>query len=217
MLSDQRGFTFTELLMALTINLFLFGALLTAYLANIDHYNETLQTLRLNQQLQTILNIMSNDIRRAGYWANANSDINLATNSNPFMGVGTDLTITGSCILFAYDRDNNGVLPSISSGIDDERYGFRLINNAVQARPPGAAFSCAATQTAWENLTDPNLIQITALTFTLNSRTITTGPGTQGILLRSVDITITGRLTSNNAITKTLTQRIRLRNDKFIP
>lgn len=203
--------------MALVINVLLFGALLTAYLANINHYRETLETLRLNQQLQTVMNIMSNDIRRAGYWANAGSDVGLAQNNNPFMAVGTDLSISGNCILFAYDHNSDGTLPSVAGGIDDERYGFRLIGGAVQARPPGAAFNCAATQAAWENLTDPSLIEITVLTFTLDSTTLTTGPGTRGILLRNVDITLTGRLVNNNAITKTLTQRIRIRNDKFIP
>lgn len=213
----NAGFTMVELMIAVGLNMLLFSALLAVYLANLDHYRRTLNIMRLNQQLQAVMTVISSDLRRAGYWANARTDVGLAQNNNPFMASGTDVSITGSCILFSYDRDSNGSLPAVSSSIDDERYGFRLINQAVQARPPGAAFSCAAAANAWENLTDPNVIQITTLSFVLNSSTVTTGPGTQGILMRSVDITLTGRLTSDNTVSKTLTQRVRIRNDKFIP
>jgi prepilin peptidase dependent protein B len=212
-----RGFTFVELLIALAINMILFVAIVGMLLSNLNHYNQSLKINRLNQELQSILNLMSNDIRRAGYWVNASNDVGTGQNNNPFVASGVDISIpNSSCILFAYDHDNNGTLASISSSVDDERYGFRLNSQAIQARPPGAAFDCNAIATAWENMTDTNIIQITNLTFTLTTNTITTGPGTQGISMRSVDVTITGRLASDNTITKTLTQHIRIRNDKFI-
>ena len=66
-------------------------------------------------------------------------------------------------------------------------------------------------------MTNSNVINITALTFTLNTTTLTTGPGTRGVAIRSVDITLTGRLVNDATVTKTLTQHIRIRNDKFIP
>lgn len=217
--SKQAGFTFTELMIALTINALLFGALITIFLANLQHHKRSINTDRLNQQLQSALDIMSDDIRRAGYWANANTDVGLHQNNNPFMAAGIDLTINpaGNCILFAYDHDNNGSLPAVSSSVDDERYGFRLSNGALQTRPPGAAFICTAVNTAWENATDPSFIEITNLSFVQSTKNITTGPGTKGISMRSIDISITGRLTSDNTVTRTLTQHVRIRNDKFIP
>lgn len=218
-ISQLKGFTITELLVALSLNIVVLAALISIFIANLNHYKNMLNTNRLHQQLQMDMDIMTADIRRAGYWANAPNDLHLNQNNNPFMAGGTDITTGASntCILFTYDHDNNGALPSIGSGSDDERYGYRLSGQVLQSRPWGASFSCAASASAWENMTDSNFIQITALTFSLTTQTITTGPGSAGIILRSVDITLTGRLTSDNTITKTITEHIRIRNDKFNP
>lgn len=206
-------------MVALAINAVIFSALITIFIANLSHYKKVVNTNRLNQQLQSTLDLMTNDIRRAGYWANASTDVGLNQNNNPFVAVGTDISINGTndCILFTYDHSSNGLLPSISTSYDDERYGFRLMNQAVQTRPPGAAFSCVAAASAWENVTDPNIINITNLTFTLATSTVTTGPAVKGITMRSLTISITGQLVSDATVTRTLTQHVRIRNDKFIP
>lgn len=214
----MAGFTLVELLSALAINLVLMAALFTIFLSNVNHYRASINLNRLNQQLQTTMMLMSNEIRRAGYWANAQSDLNSPVNNNPFMATGADITVNGSnnCILFTYDSDSNNSLPAISSSIDDERYGFRLSGQAIQSRPYGAPFDCSTAAGNWENVTDTNIIQITALTFTLNTSSIITGPGNKGLMLRSVDISLTGRLTSDNSITKTITKHIRIMNDKLL-
>lgn len=215
----QHGFTLPELMIALVINSILIIALVAAVSANLNHYNTIINTNRLNQQLEAALAIMSNDIRRAGYSANAANDLGLDQNNNPFMTSTTDISVNAAnnCIIFTYDHAKNGTLPAISASYDDDRYGFQLNNGVIQARPQGAAFSCSSPTAGWDNMTDPNLITITALTFTLNTSTVTTGPGTKGIAVRSVDITISGHLTNNASISSTVTQHIRLRNDKFIP
>jgi type IV pilus assembly protein PilW len=218
-IKKQCGFTMAELMIALVINSILVIGLIAAVSANLRHYNTTINTNRLNQQLETALDMMANDIRRAGYWENAYTDIGLDQNSNPFMANGVDISVnnTNSCILFAYDHSKNGSLPAISASYNDERYGYRLNGTVIQARPPGAAYDCSAAAGAWDNVTDANVVTITGLTFTLTTKTITTGPGARGIAMRSVDISVSGRLTSDATITNTLTQHVRLRNDKFIP
>lgn len=211
------GFTITELLIALAINAVLFIALTSIFLANLDHYHRALNYARLNEDMQIAMTMMSQDIRRAGYWANARNDVGLDQNTNPFMTSTTDVSVNvaNNCILFSYDASKDGTIASISSSVDDERYGYRLSGNVLQARPPGAVYSCTATD--WENITDSNVIEITALTFTLTTNTLNTGPSTRGVALRDVDISMTGRLTSNHSFTKTITNHVRIRNDKFIP
>lgn len=217
--SSARGFTLTELLVALVINVLVLSSLLAIFIANLNHYTTAINTNRLNQQLQSAMQLMTSDIRRAGYWANAKTSISTDTNSNPFMATGTDVSVGGTgnnCILFTYDKNSNGTLPSISTTADDERYGYRLMNGALQTRPWGASFSCTAAAASWENVTDPT-ITLTALTFTERTQTVTTGLGTSSLTTRSIDISMTGELTSNTAITKTLTEHVRIRNDKFNP
>lgn len=219
LLKNQKGFTLTELIIAISINMIVLIALISIFVTNLRQYRFFLNTNILHQQLQLAMDIMTSDIRRAGYWANASNDAHTNQNNNPFMASGLDISIPAgnTCILFSYDHDNNGSLPSIGSGSDDERYGYRLSGGAIQTRPWGASFSCTAAASAWENMTDPTIITITALTFTLSTQTVVSGPGTASILLRSVDITITGQLTSDSTVTQTLTQHVRIRNDKFTP
>lgn len=218
-LKKNSGFTLVEIIIALAINAFLFTALISFLALNLTHQRKALNINRLNEQLEASMYTMANEIRRAGYWANANSDIGTGQNNNPFMAVSTDLSINpaGNCILFTYDADSNGALPSISSGTNDERFGFRLSEQTLQARPPGAAFDCNASANSWDNMSDPNIVNITNLTFTLTSQTVVTGPGTTGITVRSVDIALTGQLVSDSTVSQTLTEHVRIRNDKFIP
>ncbi len=218
LIKKMRGFTFTELMVALAINAILFAAITTIFVSNLDQYHRLLNRYRLDQDLQVAMNLMSTDIRRAGYWGNADSDINSATNDNPFQASGTDITTNASntCILFTYDHDANGSLAAISSTTDDERYGYRLSGTTLQARPPGAAYDCSAAASAWENVTDPNVMTISALTFTINTSNVTVGPGTKGINIRTVTISITGNLVSDPTVTETLTNTIKVRNDEFV-
>ena len=207
-LKKLAGGTLIELLVALAINVFLFAVIAVVFSDYLRDYNWQFRFNTLNQQMEMTMQVMANDIRRAGF----NSDAADAS-SNPFTVTGsTDLTVTGgNCLTFTYDQRLTGTLPSISSSADDARYGFRLTNGAIQSRPAGASFSCAASASAWENLTDPNIITITALSFTINT---SSPPGASSILIRTVTVSMTGRLVSDSTVTKTLTQTIRIRNDK---
>jgi prepilin peptidase dependent protein B len=194
-------------------------AITTLFSTHFSFFNITINANTLEQQLQMSMNLITDEIRRAGFWANAYTDLNSsANNSNPFMASGTDLSITsGNCILFTYDHAKGGTLPAISSSGDDDRYGFRVINQVLQTRPAGATFSCSAAASNWENITNSNIVQITALTFTLNQQTVPIGTPSKYILIRNVSISMTGQLTAFPTITKTLTQIVRIRNDKYAP
>jgi len=214
----QHGFTLVELMVALVVNVIILLALVSVFSANTSHVTKTTSLDALDQQLETAMQLMVNDIRRAGYWGNARNDLGNNQNNNPFMAAGMDIAITGgNCIIFSYDANSDNSAPSITSSSDDERYGYRLSNQTLQARPFGATFACNAQASAWENVTDPTIVQITALSFTLNTSTVPVGAVSDTMQVRSVDISISGRLTSDTSITKTLTQHVRIMNDKFVP
>ena len=63
----QRGVTLVELMIGLAVGLIVVGAVLSVYLTTVNTSGETLKSSRLNQQVSAIMNVMSNDIRRAGY------------------------------------------------------------------------------------------------------------------------------------------------------
>ena len=214
------GFTLVELMLTLLISTLMLAALIAFFINAVRHNRANLEQTRLDQQMQSTLDMMTNDIRRAGYWANATTDLDTGANTNPFMASGTDLTINGNCILLTYDRNGDGVLAPINTAGDDERYAYRLLNGVIQTRPWDAAFDCSAPSSAWEDITDLAVVTVTGLSFTANNQTIDldgSGPGTENVTVRNVGISLTGQLTKNSAAQKTLTRSVRVRNDRFMP
>lgn len=208
-----------ELLIGLFVGLIVVAGMLR-FLWSLSNYStKTLKTVRLDYELQSAMNIMTNDIRRAGYWANSANMIATGANTNPFMASGTDLsTPSSSCILFTYDYDKNGSLPAINTGTNDERFGFRLSNGAIQARANvDSSFDCSAG--TWENITNPDLMTVSSLTYTLTPTTVylTSPVTTEAIVIRYVNIVIVAYLKDDTTITTQLSANIRVRNDKYQP
>lgn len=217
----QKGLSLLELMLALFLGTILLTISAQIFVTGTQHGRETSNAARLYQELRTAMDIMSNDIRRAGYWGSARNDLGSGANNNPFMDANTNISVNGSnnCILLSYDRNSDGSLPAVGTG-DDERYGYRLSNQAIQARPASANFSCTAANNSWVNITDPNIVNVTQLTFTLTTKEVDLPTGTtpaSKIRLRYVDITIAGQLKNNPAITMTLNQHVRIRNDQYVP
>lgn len=208
-----RGVTLVELLVTLTISGLILIGIVDFYVVNVQHNKTMLNVAKLDQELNLAMNIMANDIKRAGYWANAQDDFGSTENNNPFMEDSkTDVEVGGSgnsCILFSYDKDDDGTF-------DDEMFGIRLEDNAIRLRTETSSFGCSGSSASWTDLTDPNVINVSALTFTLTTTDITLASGAT-MQRRIVDISITANLTNDTSISRTLTRKIVVRNDKYIP
>lgn len=216
----QRGISLIEVLVGLAIGLIVAFAIITLFSSTTTSSQLIIEKGKLDRDLHHIMDSIVTDIHRAGYSATA------ATTSNAFMASGVDITVSdatgadlgtspGTCVTFAYDNNADGALQA-----DDEEFGFRLQNNIIQFRAPGNTFSCAAPATNWTNLTDSNVIVITAFTVTKSNVAIDTdgsGPNTHTINYRTLTIAITGHLTSTPTITKTITRTIKLYNNKYLP
>jgi prepilin peptidase dependent protein B len=198
------------------------------------------------------MSLMSNDIRRAGY----NGKHHISYEQNPFNTHGdTALTVfgnmtseqqegprgRGSCIVFAYDSDQDGAVTA------SELIGFRLNKGVVEMRTAGnrsAPNSCADSGNTWMALTDPGFIKVDKLDFDLADSTCLNtrepdrsdndGDGVEDnrgeydcyadpqplagsrditIEVRQLIIALTGALTDDAFVRMTLTQQIRVRND----
>lgn len=215
-LNIQKGFTLLELLVGIGLMVFILGSGVLLYSTLIKSYYDLLATNKLDQQLRSAINMMSQDIRRAGYSANAQNDINSGSNTNSFMTGSKDISVpNSSCILFTYDTDSNGALPALNSSGYDEHFGYRLSGTTLQSRNlTDAAQSC--TSGTWVDITDRNQISISNLQFVLASTVLNlSGGGTLSI--RNVTISLSGNLSSDSSVTRTITETIRVRNDKYQP
>lgn len=220
--ASKKGFSLVELMVALSLSSLVLVSVVALFSDNVRHSKDNFNANRLHQEMQAAVEVMVKDIRRAGYWGNAITDIDTGANTNPFMASATDITINGNndCILFSYDRDDNGALPTLGSGNDDERYGYRLSNGVIQSRPSGSPFSCTTANTNWEDIIGSKIIQITGLTFTPTIKSIDLDgaeSGTANTLIRTIDITLSGQLKNDSSVNHTITHRVRVRNDKFAP
>lgn len=151
---------------------------------------------------------------------------------------------TNSCVMYSYDLDKDKLVDVGASATSApfntapydignvEQFGFRINGTAMQMRTGLASasesnFTCDSG--AWTTITD-NKTEITAVTFSqtiqyLNvtnsaacspstTNCCTSGQACQHI--RSVNISITGRLADDDKVVKTVTARTRIRNDKYV-
>ena len=232
--SNMLGFSLVELMIAIALGLVALAAVTSVMVSTLVTNSSNVKMIRLDQELRTVMQMMTRDIRRAGYWLTAVTDIGQNNNTNPFMLVDTSTTTNTTdiwlpddtdndgiddCIFFSYDLDNDGALDSPT-----ELFGFKRASNAVRAR--NTAVDCNSS--GWETLTDENAISITDLEFTY----ITTGVNIGGtmltdasvggvdarIIMRQVNVALTGQVEIDDAtVSRTIEEQIKVRNHRFIP
>jgi type II secretory pathway component PulJ len=192
-----------------------------AYMAMTISSRDSIRADRLNQDMQTVMDLMVADLRRAGYW---NSEATGAPATNPFSTIDT---ATAGCILYSYDVDGSGQIS------DNERFGFKLSGNAILSRTTGTSLINCDDGT-WDALTDNVVVNVSTLTFTaenkcVNGRTkeenadcevLKTDPDTTvGDELserRSVRIALEANPVGDTATTKALEAVAQVRNDRRI-
>lgn len=190
------GFSLIEMMVAFVIVGVVAAGIVTAFVSTQTGSQKLLDTSRFDRKISSVINTMARDIKRAGYFAGAAQQ-----KVNPFTNADNDIQVVNDhCILLSYDLNKD------TNVDDEERFGYRLKDNAIQYREADNTLSCTAG--TWANLTDPNFIKVTALNFTLNEK-----EQNDNLSVRTVTISITGELSDGQ--TKTVTRLVKVYNDKF--
>jgi prepilin peptidase dependent protein B len=157
----QAGMTLIELMISIVLGLLLLGAATAMTVSSMVMNGDTLQSARLNQDLDSVMQVMVNDIRRAGYSANF-----IKGQPGYVFADNEDLNIvSASCILYAYNANGDSVLDS------EEKFGFRWDGGADDPIEMGTTVTSCDSDTGWEPLTDTGRITITGLSFdSVNSK-----------------------------------------------
>lgn len=249
----------------MALGLSIVGSILVGYMATYTSSMDTLAASKMNQDLNAVMNLMLMEFRRAGYSGNAATASNPTTNvfnqvdntalevydsmaGNTQLVPAGDGTWTnggvvteGSCIVYAYDRDDDGVVDT------EELGGFRLNAGAVEMRTAGNVAdpdTCSSTNNTWAALTDSDFITVSALIFNLDNAEClntrepdatdndgdtvvdnaeeadcydaplpTAASGDITVETRQISITLTGNLASDAFVQISLNQEVRVRND----
>ncbi|OOZ40633.1 PilW family protein [Solemya elarraichensis gill symbiont] len=263
----QTGLALIELLVGLVVALLAVTFILNIYITNIRSTSETVNASRLDADLRSVMTYMVEEIRRAGYWKASVVESGGTTEiadpkCNPFSAYSNDLDFTdcdpvistfgtnlvvskktgeadNSCITFTYDRGNPSD-PDDPDGIlqtTNEYYGIRLIENDDDIGIIEIAKSISCDGGTWNALTDPEIVDITELTFDVTdtvctdvntssaSNTKSGGDCIQDYLdeipslsehrivqNKVVIITLEGELRNDDVVSKILEQTVNVRN-----
>jgi prepilin peptidase dependent protein B len=232
-MKKQKGYTLIEIMIALLIGLVIVAAAITIYISTIKGSTDTINSARLNYDLDSVMLLMVNDIRRAGYWGGAVDGAD--SSANPFTTstgniqiIQTSTTPPVRCILYSYDANNDGT-PN-----NGEYYGFKLQNEAISMRSSDTAEATTdCTGIGWSALTVTESVNVTELTFTTSYQclNVTTAlsynttcaavaaanlaTGNKAIESRQINIVLAGRLVNDQTVTKTLNGTVKVRNDRI--
>ena len=210
----SRGLSMIELLVGTAIGLIIVAAGTVVVVHHARENRALVIEARLMQDLRTAADIVSRDLRRAGYWAAAasgvRSDDGSAVVANPYAAVRPDTAASDAVRLsFSRDASENDVVDS------NEQFGFRLRNGAIELQ---------LGSSNWQALTDPATLAVTA--FSVEPHTEETSlaafcaePCAAGSLVcpprqqvRSYAVAISGRSMLDTNVRRSLLSSVRLRN-----
>lgn len=210
----NQGFTLIELLIAMVLSLFLINGLMAVFSSTVRGSADSLKVANLSQEMRAVMEVITGEIRRAGYWDNP-----VAGNANPFGLNEVDTTAGVECIRYSYDAADG----------NDFR-GFRIRNNAIEWKRANANFNCNAAN--WEAITDNSVVSVTGFTLNANnsqcsnltnaarSCDLCNGPApswqTNDLLVyvHLIDIQLDAQMVADGTVNMTLNDSVRMRNDE---
>lgn len=214
-MSRTRGISLVELLVGLAVGLFIAAAGVTLMAGNLRENRALMLESRLMQDLRTASDIISRDLRRAGYWAGAVAAVQLPAGSpaptNPYAALAPSAAAS-DVVSFAFSRDaaENNSLDS------NEQFGFRLRRGVIEMQLGGAN---------WQALTDANTVVISEFRVVPTLQDIdlsaqcaaACAPGDSNCpprqQVRSLAVSITARSSADASVQRSLNSSVRLRND----
>jgi prepilin peptidase dependent protein B len=221
------GFSLVELMVAMVAGLLVSTAVVAFALSSMRSNGEYVQSTKLTQELRANMDLITRELRRAGYDEKALQLMATGVVS-PFARM--QLANTNTCIVYSYDRTggNMGAPDADRGEIRGIRWKSRNVNGVnvgvmefAQSSAAGGV-DCGGTTpdyskyppacdagSNWCALSDPRVLDITNF---LVTPTITT---VNGVELRNLKVSLTGGLVGKTDVSRTIESNIRVRTDCF--
>lgn len=212
----ECGMSLVELMVGLAIGLVVVAAATALLVGSIREHRAMLIEGRLMQDLRTSMDIVTRDLRRSGYWGDAATRMHgtVSTSANPYTAISPAIAASDA-VSFRMSRDateNNNV-------DDNEQFGFRLRNGVIEMLIGGGS---------WQALTDASTMSVVSFVVRpqlqelslegMCEKACDTGASACGPTqqVRSLAVAITGRATADGKVLRSLTSKVRVRNDAVI-
>lgn len=205
---NQKGFSLVELMISMVIGMIIIAAAITTYTATFGANSGQMKYSRLNNDLRSVMTQITRDLRRSGY----RSGLNTSATTSPTVS-GTN-NITG----IAYDLNGDA---TISSTTESFGYKYEAVNPGSTGCTTysgtgavGAICTSIDGGASWSRLTDPQVITVGANDFVVTERTPPKNiSGTHCTTLREYEIQLTGHLTSDVNVSRSIRETVRPRNE----
>jgi prepilin peptidase dependent protein B len=211
----QRGVSIVELLVGLAIGLFIVAAALTLLTGNLRENRSLLLEARLMQDLRSAADLVARDVRRAGYWDDAEAGVwqrgASGALANPYTAVSPS-SAASDVVTFRFSRD-----ATENNTVDgNEQFGFRLRAGVLEMLLGSGN---------WQAMTDSNTLLVTRFSVTPEVQSVTldglcasdcpsgssTCPPRQQV--RSLAVALSGKAVADAAVLRSVRSAVRLRND----
>ena len=213
----QRGLSLVELMVGITIGLFVVAAASLVVTSQLTDNRRMLLELQVQQDLRATADVITRELRRAGgreLAANGVWSEGASATANPFGTVTLTTQASGNTeARFDYER-----------GIGLERLGFKFEKNATTGNV-GVIQSHIGS--GWQDLTDKSTMDVTRFTVTLLTPLIAApipcpklcASGNNlcwpKLKVRAYVVIIEARARTDNRIQRRLQSEVRLRNDEL--
>lgn len=210
----QRGLSIMELLVGITVGLIVTGGAVMLLAKNMAGSRLLLTESRLNEDLRNAADLLTRDLRRAGYWGNAMKGVKAigytsATVANPYSTVTTPSL---SEVAYRFSRDAGTDNDTLDN---NEQFGFRLLNDAIQMQ----------AGSGWTDVTDKTAVKIKRFEVTANDTVVPLGdscptacgvgsPNCPTARVRSYTVLLQGESAHDDSIKRSLRTTVRVRNDQ---
>jgi type IV pilus assembly protein PilW len=227
LMNAHRGFTLIEMLIAMVISLVVAAAMTNLMANTLGTSSRTIGMTRVTQEARTALQLMSRDVRRAGYSSEAvqcYANVDCFTDGSVTLPGAISINVGNDCFIFQHDRDHDG------DGTNDGAGGFRRGTidgvGVLEMWAGNNAPSCTAASDDWIEITDPEVVDVYLFWIGDSPQTpgdpvlsytevINIDPDGNDILqrVRKIRMQVGARLVGNPQITRVIEDSIRVRND----
>jgi prepilin peptidase dependent protein B len=202
----QSGVTLLETLIAMVLGLMVMAGILQFVSRLVEANTTTLKTTRLEQDVRTLMDMMVQDIRPAGQFPGAASDLGIPAKfiadqpaAPTIDGKALHTGQRGSSLSYAYQESDGKVVKGSFS--HDAKTGTIQMHTGTASAP--------------ETISDPAFMSVTTLEFLVDSAQIQAG--SLGVSLPSVQIRIVSQLKSDPTVERVLIDRVTWRNPVVVP
>lgn len=161
-----RGWSLVELMLAIGLGLLLLTMGLHLMSGHVEEQRRLLLESRLTQDLRVVVELISRDVRRAGYWGDVSGGVwdadrpTATLAANPYRGAVLSGPAAAPWLGYSYSRD----LTEDQVNSNQEKFGLRLntTSQVLEWRMSGSAIA-PDERDSWQALTDPALARVTRL------------------------------------------------------